>query len=75
MTRPKHTRRARVRSWISSRPAKAPIAYALATDDIAAEAEGLRAAGRPVIGWLAMERLRPDGTKLSWRLVIPGDGS
>ena len=52
-----------------------PVSYALATDDIEAEAEGIRAAGRAAIGPFAMERLRPDGTKLSWRLVVPGDGS
>jgi catechol 2,3-dioxygenase-like lactoylglutathione lyase family enzyme len=52
-----------------------PVAYALATDDIEGEAERIRAAGMPGIGPFAMERLRPDGSTLSWRLVIPGDGS
>ena len=51
------------------------VAYALATDDIEGEAERIRAAGLPLIGPFAMERLRPDGSTLSWRLVIPGDGS
>jgi catechol 2,3-dioxygenase-like lactoylglutathione lyase family enzyme len=50
------------------------VGFALATDDIEAEARSLRAAGRPLIGPFAMERLRPDGSKLSWRLVVPGDG-
>jgi len=60
-------------NFLASR--EGPVSYALATDDIEAEAEGIRAAGRSVIGPFAMERLRPDGTKLSWRLVVPGDGS
>ena len=51
-----------------------PVGYALATNDIEAEAERIRAGGLPVIGPYAMERLRPDGTKLSWRVAIPGDG-
>ncbi|MDP9265127.1 MAG: VOC family protein [Chloroflexota bacterium] len=49
------------------------VAYALATDDIAAEAARLAAAGLSADGPFAMERLRPDGSRLSWRLVIPGD--
>ncbi len=48
------------------------VAYALATDDIAGEAARLRAAGLSADGPFAMERLRPDGSRLSWRLVIPG---
>jgi catechol 2,3-dioxygenase-like lactoylglutathione lyase family enzyme len=52
-----------------------PVAYALATTDIEAEAERLARGGLAVSGPFAMERLRPDGTRLSWRLVIPGDGS
>ena len=51
-----------------------PVGFALATDDIEAEAERVRAGGLPVIGPYAMERQRPDGTKLSWRVAIPGDG-
>jgi len=51
------------------------VAYALATDDIEGEAERIRAAGLALTGPFAMERLRPDGSLLSWRLVIPGDGS
>lgn len=52
-----------------------PAGYALATDDIGAEAERLRAAGMAITGPFAMERLRPDGSRLSWRLVVPGDES
>ncbi|MEA2660993.1 MAG: hypothetical protein QOH08_565 [Chloroflexota bacterium] len=50
-------------------------AFALATEDIDAEAARIRAGGLEVIGPFAMERLRPDGSRLSWRLAIPGDGS
>lgn len=49
------------------------VAYALATDDIDAEATRLAAAGLSVDDPFAMERLRPDGSRLSWRLVILGD--
>ena len=52
-----------------------PVGYALATSDIAAEAARLRAAGLAVNGPVPMERMRPDGTRLSWRLVIPGGGA
>lgn len=51
-----------------------PVGYALATDDLEAEARCIRDAGMPAIGPFAMERLRPDGSRLSWRLVSPGDG-
>jgi catechol 2,3-dioxygenase-like lactoylglutathione lyase family enzyme len=51
------------------------VAFALATDDIAGDAEHIRGAGMAALGPFAMERSRPDGSKLSWRLVIPGDGS
>lgn len=49
------------------------VAYALETSDIDAEAERLRAAGVGATGPFAMERRRPDGSRLSWRLVVPGD--
>lgn len=49
------------------------VAYALATDDIEGEARRLSAAGLPVDGPFAMERLRPDVSRLSWRLVIVSD--
>ena len=52
-----------------------PTGYVLATDDIAAEAERIRDGGLSVVGPFAMERLRPDGSRLTWRLVIPGDGA
>ncbi len=50
-------------------------AYALSTNDIAGEAARLVAGGLVVDGPFAMERRRPDGTRLSWRLVIAGDTS
>lgn len=49
------------------------VAYAIATSDIDAEAARLADAGMAFTGPFAMERRRPDGTRLSWRLVVPGD--
>jgi catechol 2,3-dioxygenase-like lactoylglutathione lyase family enzyme len=45
--------------------------FALATDDVQSDAEHFREAGIPVVGPFAMERLRPDGNVLSWRLLVP----
>ena len=45
--------------------------FALATDDIDADAEHFRQAGIPIIGPVAMERLRPDGNRLSWHFFAP----
>ncbi len=47
-------------------------AFALATIDIDADADRLRAAGLEATGPFAMQRQRPDGTSLSWRLLVPG---
>jgi catechol 2,3-dioxygenase-like lactoylglutathione lyase family enzyme len=49
------------------------VGYALASDDIAADAGRLRAAGLAVEGPFGMQRQRPDGTVLAWQLAIPGD--
>jgi catechol 2,3-dioxygenase-like lactoylglutathione lyase family enzyme len=51
------------------------IGFALATDDIVADATDLQKAGLPVIGPAAMERRRPDGVLLKWRLLVPEGGS
>lgn len=48
------------------------VAFALATTDVEADAERLRTAGLEATGPFAMQRLRPDGTTLSWRLLVPG---
>jgi catechol 2,3-dioxygenase-like lactoylglutathione lyase family enzyme len=48
--------------------------YALATDDIEGDAARLKASGTSVIGPFAMSRQRPDGSTLTWRLLIP-DGT
>ena len=48
------------------------VAYALATTDVAADAERLRAAGLEAVGPFAIERVRPDGSRLAWRLLVPG---
>jgi catechol 2,3-dioxygenase-like lactoylglutathione lyase family enzyme len=45
--------------------------FALATHDIDSDAEHLRQAGVPALGPFAMERLRPDGKLLSWRVLVP----
>ena len=55
---------------------KGPIRVRARDVDIAAEEPRLRAeAGAGINGPVPMERMRPDGTRLSWRLVIPGGGA
>lgn len=48
------------------------LAYCLATDDIDALAEQFRTSGLDALGPFDMERTRPDGITLKWRLLIPG---
>jgi catechol 2,3-dioxygenase-like lactoylglutathione lyase family enzyme len=48
------------------------LGYALATDDIDELAGRLRAAELNPLGPFAMQRERPDGRVLKWRLLIPG---
>jgi len=48
------------------------VAYALATGDIDAVAARLRDARVEADGPFPMERQRPDGTRLAWRLLVPG---
>ena len=55
-----------------SRHAGGLVAYALATSDIEALAARCSETGLEVVGPFAMERLRPDGTRISWRLLVPG---
>lgn len=45
--------------------------FALATADIERDAERFRSHSLPAVGPFAMERLRPDGRRLSWRLLVP----
>ncbi len=47
------------------------VGYALATADIAQDAERFQRIGLMAEGPFAMERLRPDGRRLSWRLLVP----
>ncbi|HEY7357151.1 MAG TPA: VOC family protein, partial [Ktedonobacterales bacterium] len=47
------------------------VGYALATADIAQDAERFQRTGLAAEGPFAMERLRPDGRRLSWRLLVP----
>lgn len=46
-------------------------AYALATDDLDELARRARDAGIEMAGPLPMHRRRPDGSELSWRLLVP----
>ncbi|MGO8948974.1 MAG: VOC family protein [Ktedonobacterales bacterium] len=48
------------------------IGYALASDDLARDAAGLRSLGLAVDGPFSMRRERPDGSELAWQLAIPG---
>ncbi len=48
------------------------VGYALAAADIAQDAERLQQSGLEAEGPFAMQRLRPDGRQLSWRLLVPG---
>ncbi len=48
------------------------IGYALATADIAQDAGRFEQTGLEAEGPFAMQRLRPDGRQLSWRLLVPG---
>ncbi|HKV83002.1 MAG TPA: VOC family protein [Ktedonobacterales bacterium] len=52
-----------------------PCAWAVATDDIAGEAERVRALGIPVQGPAPLNRTRPDGTLIEWELAFLGEGS
>jgi catechol 2,3-dioxygenase-like lactoylglutathione lyase family enzyme len=51
------------------------VSYALATTDIEADATRLESAGLEAVGPFPMKRLRPDGSSLSWRLLVPGGES
>jgi catechol 2,3-dioxygenase-like lactoylglutathione lyase family enzyme len=45
--------------------------FALATVDIERDAARFREQGLSAVGPFAMERMRPDGHRLSWRLLVP----
>jgi hypothetical protein len=51
------------------------LGYAVASDDIEADGRRLREAGFAIDGPTPMERLRPDGRLLRWRLLVPRGGS
>jgi hypothetical protein len=51
-----------------------PCAWAVRSDDVAAEAARVTALGIPVRGPFPMHRVRPDGTRLEWQLAYLGDG-
>jgi catechol 2,3-dioxygenase-like lactoylglutathione lyase family enzyme len=49
------------------------VGHCYATDDIEAEAAGMREAGLEMVGPFEMRRERPDGRALTWRLLVPVD--
>jgi catechol 2,3-dioxygenase-like lactoylglutathione lyase family enzyme len=49
------------------------VGHCYATDDIEAEADGMREAGLKMVGPFEMRRERPDGRALTWRLLVPVD--
>src|SRR5579884_3417649 len=51
------------------------LGYALATTDIEQDAEHFQRVGLPAQGPFAIQRMRPDGHLLSWRLLVPGGGT
>jgi len=48
-----------------------PLGFALAAPDLQAVASAWRSRLTPVAGPVDMERVRPDGIRLRWRLLIP----
>ncbi|MFT4564630.1 MAG: catechol 2,3-dioxygenase-like lactoylglutathione lyase family enzyme [Gammaproteobacteria bacterium] len=48
------------------------IGFVLASSDLDEQAAGLKTIGQVAEGPFAMDRERPDGRRLAWRLVIPG---
>lgn len=48
------------------------IAFVLASNNLDEEAAGLARIKQPAQGPFEMDRVRPDGRTLNWRLVIPG---
>ena len=48
------------------------VAFVLASDNLDEEAAGLAEIAQSAQGPFAMDRIRPDGRRLNWRLVIPG---
>jgi catechol 2,3-dioxygenase-like lactoylglutathione lyase family enzyme len=48
------------------------LGYCLATSAIEEIADAMRREGFPVDGPFAMQRDRPDGTVLAWKLLVPG---
>jgi catechol 2,3-dioxygenase-like lactoylglutathione lyase family enzyme len=49
------------------------VGHCYATNDIEAEAAGMREAGLEMVGPFEMRRERPDGRALTWRLLVPVD--
>lgn len=51
------------------------VAFALASDDLDGLATSFKQAGLEAVGPFPMRRQRPDGSVLTWRLLVPGGGS
>jgi catechol 2,3-dioxygenase-like lactoylglutathione lyase family enzyme len=51
------------------------LGFALASDDLPADVSRFQQAGLAVTGPAPMERLRPDGRRLRWRLAVPEGGA
>jgi catechol 2,3-dioxygenase-like lactoylglutathione lyase family enzyme len=49
-----------------------PLGFALAVNHIDVLAERVRRSGMDILAPFAMERMRPDGRRLSWSLLVPG---
>ncbi len=48
------------------------VGYVLAGTDLGEQADGFRTLGLVADGPFDMDRIRPDGRRLAWRLVLPG---
>ncbi len=48
------------------------VGYVLAGTDLQEQVDGFRMLGMEADGPFAMDRIRPDGRRLEWRLVVPG---
>jgi extradiol dioxygenase family protein len=64
-------KRASLLDFLADRPG-GMLGFCMATDDIDALAARFQAMGLDALGPYAMERMRPDGVLLQWRLLVPG---
>lgn len=64
-------KRSSLLEFLEARPG-GMLGYCLATDDIDALAAQFERTGLDALGPYEMQRLRPDGVLLRWRLLVPG---